>query len=155
MHRIETEPQFTPNREYCAAFVNSCIASGLSVHTRNKYLDKVRYISQVVPGKDFKDWDKRDVEAVMAKLRSHAKPWTVNSYVTFFKHFWRYIFDLAGTDSAPKAVRWLSQETPVTEIRKNDLPVKNDVALMMGAARTIEHKAILAVLTAGPRPSPR
>ena len=53
-NRVNTEPQFKPNRKYVKLFIKSCDAQGITVHTKNKYLDKVRYISDVVPAKDFK-----------------------------------------------------------------------------------------------------
>lgn len=153
LERIRTEPQFKSNRKYVEDFISSCDAQGLTVHSKIKYMDKARYISDVVPGKDFREWSKKDVEDVFKRLRSHARPWTVDSYVAFFKSFWRYINGLASSDPAPEAVRWLRHETPETELKKEDLLKRDDVVRMMERTHDPKMKALLAVLCTGARPS--
>ena len=153
VNRIKAEPQFRANKGYCIAFVKSCDSMGRSVHTKNKYLDKVRYISDVVPNKDFKKWTRKDVEAVFTKLRTHTKSWTIESYKAFFKSFWRYINGIASNEPSPKCVKWLQAETPSNGIEKEDLLTRDEIQRMWDSTKNIEWKALIAVLCSGTRPN--
>jgi len=153
VNKIDSETRFDANRKYCMDFLHSCDAQGLSVHTKNKYLDKIRYISSIIPNKDFKQWERKDVEKVFAKLRTHATPWTIDSYVAFFKRFWRYIFGLSSADAAPVSVRWLQHSTPENGLKKEDLLTKEEIQRMMQCTRNIEWKALISILCSGTRPN--
>jgi integrase len=153
VNRINSEIRFSANVKYCEDFIHSCDAQGLSVHTKNKYLDKIRYISSIIPNKDFKQWERKDAEKVFAKLRTHATPWTVDSYVAFFKRFWRYIFGLSSADAAPVAVRWLQHSTPENGLKKEDLLTRYEINKIMQSTRNIEWKALISILCSGTRPN--
>jgi len=152
LEKIDSEPQYAPNRDTCHRFVAAYLAAGRSPHVVIKYLDMVRYISGIVPAKDFKVWDRRDVEKVMSHARTHMRPWTIDTYIVMFKRFWRFLFDLCSADRAPDAVRWLEREEPETEITKEDLLTREEIQAMMDSTKSIEHKALFSILSAGARP---
>jgi integrase len=111
----------------------------------------VEQISKIL-NKDFREWEKKDVEFVMAKLGDrNYKPWTIECFKVTFKVFYRWLNGLDTTDPAPKLVRWLSKETPPNRIRKEDLLTSKDIQDLMSATNKPMHKALISVLYAGPR----
>lgn len=144
---------YTPqNKKLVFEFVNTCRAKDLSTHRICFYLDRLKLISKILK-KDFKKWDRRDVEFVMAKIGEQGySDWTVECVKTTFKVFFRWIYGLDSNDPAPKLVRWISSRNIPTDIRREDLLTKKDIHDIMNATNQPMHKALIAVLNAGARP---
>ena len=148
----DTDLHTPKNKKLVLEFVNTCKAKNLTAHRISFYLGKLKMIAKILK-KDFKTWERKDVESVMAKLGDKGySPWTLENIKTTFKVFYRWIYGLESTDPAPKLVRWLSKNHIPSKIRKEDLLTKKDIADMMNATNKPMHKALIAVLNAGPRP---
>ena len=140
------------NKVLILEFVNTCKAKKLSPDRICFYLDRLKQIAKTLR-KDFREWDRKDVELVMARFGDRDySPWTLECVKTTFKVFYRWLEGLERTDPAPKLVRWLSKENIPTELRKEDLLTKKDIQDMLNATNRPQEKAIIAVLNAGPRP---
>lgn len=140
------------NKKLILEFVNTCRAKNLSDHRICFYLDRLKQIAKIRK-KDFKDFTRKDVEAVMAEIGTKGySPWTIECVKTTFKVFFRWIYDLERSDPAPKIVRWLQKENPPSKLRKEDLITKKEMADMFNCTVNPMHKCLLAVMWAGPRP---
>lgn len=150
---VEESDLYTPqNKKLVLEFVNTCKAKNLTAHRICFYLDRLKQIAKT-HRKDFKKWDRKDVEIVMAKLGDKGySAWTMECFKTTFKVFYRWICGLERTDPAPKLVRWLSKENVPTNIRKEDLLTRKDIQDMLNATNKPMYKALIAVLNAGARP---
>jgi len=144
---------YTPdNKKLILEFYNTCKAKGLSTDRICFYLNRLKLIAKIRK-KDFKEFDRKDVEAVMAEVGSRGySPHSVECIKTTFKAFFRWLNELERTDPSPKIVRWLHSENIPSKLKKEDLITKKEMADMLNASNNPMHKALLAVLWAGPRP---
>lgn len=149
---IESDLYTSQNKKLVFEFVNTCRAKNLSSQRICFYLDRLKQISKILK-KDFKKWDRKDVEYVMAKIGELGySDWTVECVKTTFKVFYRWIYGLDSNDPAPKLVRWINSRNIPTDIRREDLLTKKDIQDMMNSTNQPMHKALIAVLNAGARP---
>jgi site-specific recombinase XerD len=153
IREITESDLYTPhNKQLVLEFINRCRARNLSVHRICFYLDRLKKIAQL-RRKDFKDWDTKDTEYVMAKLseRNYTAN-TIDDHKVCFKFFFRWVYGLESSDAAPKCVSWLKRENSPTKIRREDLLTRKDIMDMMNATNNPMHKALVSVFYAGPRP---
>ncbi len=148
----ETDLYTAQNKKFVFEFLNTCRAKNLSSVRICFYLDRLKLISKTLK-KNFKSWERKDVEYVMAKIGTQGySDWTVECVKTTFKVFFRWLYGLEHSDPAPTVVRWLSCRAIPTKIRSEDLLTKKDIEDMLNATTTPMHKALIAVLNAGARP---
>lgn len=135
------------NKKAVLGFIDSCEAKGLSVSRTTFYLDRLKGMVKIIPKKDYKDFTREDVEKVMVKLRERKlAEWTKVCYITSFKFFWKWLFELEDGDKLPKCVSWLKTSTPPTKLTKEDLISPEDFNKMLEATNNLMHKALLCVL---------
>jgi len=153
IREVKESKLYTPqNKNLVLEFVNTCKAKNLTDHRVCFYLSKLKNFSLIL-NKDFKKWDRKDVEFVMAELSTkNYSAWTLENHKAALKTFFRWLNGLESSDPAPKIVRWLSKEYPPSKIRREDLLTPKDIKDMLNATNNPMHKALLAVLYAGPRP---
>jgi integrase/recombinase XerD len=152
MEAKESDIYTNNNKKLVIEFIDHCRAKNLSDHRICFYLDRIKRITKIHK-KDFKQWQKKDVEFVMSRLREIGySPWTLECIKATFKVLFRWIYGLDRTDPAPKLVRWLSKVNVPSKLRKEDLLTKKDVEDMLNATNNPMHKALLSVLWSGARP---
>lgn len=150
---INESDLYTPhNKQLILEFINRCKARNLSDHRICFYLDRLKKIAKIRK-KDFKDWETKDTEYVMAKLsEGNYKANTIDDHKVCFKFFFRWLYGLESSDPAPKCVSWLTRENSLTNIRREDLLTRKDIMDMMNATNNPMHKALVSVYYGGPRP---
>ncbi len=68
LNEVKNSNLYTPqNKKLVLEFVNTCRAKNLTDHRICFYLDRLKKFSLILK-KNFKKWEKKDVELVMAKL---------------------------------------------------------------------------------------
>lgn len=141
------------NKEIINDFIKSCKSKGLTKHRTVFYLAKLKKICEI-HRKNFDKWGKEDVELVMEEVNKRGyKQWTIEDYKCTLKVFFRWLNNLDPNDPSPKIVSWMTKETPQNGLRREDLLTRDEITRIINAAKTIESKALISVLAAGPRPS--
>jgi len=154
LDKLLKEKTFTPkNKKHISGFVKTCRSKHITSQRIVFYLERLRRISEF-HSKDFDKWKREDVEKVMRKVHGmDYKPWTVEAYKTTLKVFFRWLNGLDKSDPTPRLVSWLTRETPKNWLRREDLLTKEEIKQMISAEKTLLGKALISILSSGPRPS--
>ena len=155
--RLETIKKlkvFTPkNRKLLSDFVETSRSKNITAQRIVFYLERLKRIAEFHKG-DWDKWTRKDIEKVMRAVNEQGyKPWTIEAFKTTFKVFWRWMHKLDTSDPAPKIVSWLVRDSPKNGLRKEELLTREEINRMIAAEKSLEGKALLACLAAGPRPS--
>ncbi|NIM44932.1 MAG: hypothetical protein GTN80_03805, partial [Nitrososphaeria archaeon] len=129
------------------AFVDSCLADGLSAGRTCRYvycLRKIRGLLDV----DFKDVSRGDVERVMLALNGMGyAPQTLLFFRVAFKKFYRW---LRGSEETPPEGAWLRSTVKESEqILPEDILSPEEVKMMLAAAMSIRDKVFIETLYDG------
>lgn len=147
---IENDGKLTKNNiKQIMAYRDHCLAKGLTPHRVLNNLRRLKSIGEMLE-KDFETAERSDYEQLFANLRKRMlKSWTMHTYQSILKTFYRWLFELERDDKLPKSISWLKGEKPPNEIEKKDLLTTEEIGLMITATSNIQHKALISVLYEG------
>ncbi len=134
------------NKKLIDGFIQTCTAKGLSGHRLLFYLSRLTKILEF-NGKDMDQWNRDDVEKVMARVESSGyKAWTRENFKVTLKIFFKWYYKVENGDPLPTLVRWLTNQSPPNKLVRDDLLTPEEVKKMMDCTNNLMWKALLATL---------
>ena len=137
------------NKKILKDFIEYGLAKGLSQARLSMYLEKVGRIALLL-NKDFKKANRKDMQKVMAYLRS--KNYAQNTILTYqklTKAFWRWLYNLDYNDPLPECVKWIKCEKAPSTLEKEHLLTEEEIAKMISTADKLQWKTLISVLAEG------
>jgi len=133
------------NRELILEFERKLLSEGLTSVRVEKYIEKLRKISEAL-GKDFDKVTKRDIEEFIYRVeRSDYSPWTKHDYKVVLKRFYKW---LKGNDEEyPEEVKWIKTTLKAKdELLPEDLLTEDEVMKLVEACSNPRDKAFIITL---------
>ena len=133
------------NRELILEFERKLLSEGLTSVRVEKYIEKLRKISEAL-GKDFDKVTKRDIEEFIYRVeRSDYSPWTKHDYKVVLKRFYKW---LKGNDEEyPEEVKWIKTTLKAKdELLPEDLLTEDEVMKLVEACSNPRDKVFIITL---------
>lgn len=125
-------------------FKRTCLMEGLGHGKIYRYLDDLRRI-YLWTGKDYRNWDKRDVENLILYLDGKDySEWTKHGFKILIRKYFRW---LRNTEELPPEVKWIKLRV---NKRNNRLPeellTEEDIRKMISCTESYRNKAFISML---------
>jgi integrase len=148
--RLREDPDISDNNKLnIFEFIKECFLRNLSLSRRLKYLSILKTLAKLSK-KDFQEWDRKEVEAVVYKLKRSPKNYsehTLRDFNIALKVFFKWLRGVEGKHVYPKEVAWLPIEAVnASKIRSEDLLTDEEVNKLIEAAESIRDKAFIRIL---------
>jgi len=138
------------NKELIGKFINSCTAEGLSKHRIMALYQLFRVIGERADVILNQQTTKEDIERLMVAIMNHNySPRTVESLKGGLKKYYRWLHNIDSGDKLPDCVRWMKNENPPSEIKKEMLLTEEEIGRLVTSTNNIMHKAMVSVAYEG------
>jgi integrase/recombinase XerD len=137
----------SPDKKTVKKFILECNCQNLSESTIIWYLDGLKKIREMLPGKDFTDWEKDDVKNCIARVnQSKYSDWYKYGLHLTVKKFFQVTHELEWSSKQyPKMVDWIKLSTSGLKA-EHDILTKEEIDSMIRSCNTRRDRALIGTL---------
>jgi len=141
------------NREKLLEYYNHLAGRGVSEGRVLKYLYTLKTIGKIL-GKNFEDADKKDIERVLATLRSAKSPISKKAYTSntmkdfkvVLKVFYKWLRNYPGKKAYPPEVDWFTCTIGKNEMEIKEIMKHEDVIKLIESIPDVKFRAFFGLL---------